>query len=84
MCVQEHQSHVNASVLNTHHRSDKFKDYHPISDANLPDSIDWRTGGAVVKVKDQVLKTASASCAIVFVGHFIMRTKAMYVLVVKP
>ena len=54
MCVQEHQSHVNASFLNAKHHSDKFKDYHPISDANLPDSIDWRTGGAVVKVKDQV------------------------------
>ena len=58
MCVQDHQSHVNASVLNAKHRSDKFKDYHhdPVNDANLPDSIDWRTGGAVVKVKDQVLK----------------------------
>lgn len=58
MCVQDHQSHINASVLNAKHRSDKFKDYHPVSDANLPDSIDWRTGGAVVKVKDQVIPSA--------------------------
>ena len=56
MCVQDHLPPVNASVLNAKHRSNKFKDYHhdPVSDANLPDSIDWRTGGAVVKVKDQV------------------------------
>ncbi len=63
MCVQEHKSQVNASVLNAKHRSNKFKDYHPISDANLPDSIDWRTGGAVVKVKDQA--SASCMCSIV-------------------
>ena len=54
MCVQDHQSHFNASILNAKYRSDKFKDYHPVSDANLPDSMDWRTAGAVIKLKDQV------------------------------
>ena len=54
MCVQDHQSHINASVLNAKYNSKKFKDYKPVSDSNVPDSLDWRTGGAVTKVKDQV------------------------------
>ena len=32
----------------------KFKEYKAVTDSYLPESVDWRTGGAITMVKDQV------------------------------
>ena len=52
MCVQEHNK-LNASLLNRKYGSSKFKDYVKMA-GSQPESVDWRTAGAVTSVKDQV------------------------------
>ena len=52
MCVQG--SHVtNASLLNGRHGTSHFRDY-ARAVGSYPESVDWRTAGAVTSVKDQV------------------------------
>lgn len=52
MCVQG--SHVtNASLLNGKHGTSRFRDY-ARTVSSYPESVDWRTAGAVTSVKDQL------------------------------
>lgn len=52
MCVQE----VNPLPLNVSETHSKYKvsEFESPKGVTLPDSVDWRTGGAVTHVKDQV------------------------------
>ncbi len=52
LCVQEYRKE-NASMLNTKLGTSKFRDY-VMPTSSLPESVDWRTAGAITKVKDQV------------------------------
>ena len=52
LCVQDFHHH-NATSLNTKYGGNRFKDYKAIMES-LPESVDWRTAGAVNSVKDQV------------------------------
>lgn len=51
MCVQD-QKAQNVTELNTKY-GNVFKEYEPVH-SSLPESVDWRTAGAVTSVKDQV------------------------------
>lgn len=51
MCVQD-QKAQNVTELNAKY-GNVFKEYEPVH-SSLPESVDWRTAGAVTSVKDQV------------------------------
>ena len=52
-CVQDYKHH-NATEELSMKKGIKISEYKASSVTSLPDAVDWRTGGAVTFVKDQV------------------------------
>ena len=55
MCVQDFR-HVHNATLNDPKFEGKVTEFKMPKGISLPETVDWRTGSAVTKVKDQVRK----------------------------
>ena len=57
MCVQEmpHGPNITHSIIDKHPKmKGRVSEYQMPEAVTMPDTVDWRTGGAVTFVKDQV------------------------------
>ena len=56
MCVQDYNHHGNLteSLLADNKFKGRVREYQAPATVSLPETVDWRTGGAVTHVKDQV------------------------------
>lgn len=55
MCVQDYSHHNLTQKLQESNFKGKVREYKNDESVSLPETVDWRTGGAVTWVKDQVI-----------------------------
>lgn len=53
-CVQDYRHHNTTEKLLSMSKGFKVSEYKASDVSSLPETVDWRTGGAVTHVKDQV------------------------------